>query len=313
MFLDRIAPYLPLYPYILFVWLALSLVLLLAALYNIRRRRTAQVWRNRHRADQRGRRLLLWSVSSLTAAALVTTLSLSVIFAFGYVEEFFPPRNPYGVTGVALTALVTQDPNQTATPTPTRTPSRTATPITPTPIPSPTQIPTDAPSSTPTETETPSSTPSPTPTQTRTKTVTPSPTIPPLARLGITPPFSPFDVPAAAEIRIVAADDVTTDTGTPDSPQRAFTTNTEAIYFFVTYRHMRDDVVWSWVIFRNGLPVSGDAVLWKRGSDGALVFPFEVPDGFPIGEYEARLYLNDMQVQTFAFTVIPPDNRPNSP
>jgi len=54
--IDQIAPYLPYIPYGVGGWFGVSLLLLLGALYNLWRRKTAIVWRNRHKADQRGDR-----------------------------------------------------------------------------------------------------------------------------------------------------------------------------------------------------------------------------------------------------------------
>jgi hypothetical protein len=264
--------------------------------YSIRRRKTAEVWRERHRADQLGRRLLIWSITNLTASLLISALSASIIFAFGYTEEFFPPVNPYDVTGVAVAVLPTENPQRTHTATPSRTATFTPSPRTPTRTPTHTATPTPSASPTPTNTVLPSNTP------------TPTVTLSPLDRLGITPPVTARRPPPGAEIRVVAVDNEITEIGTPVSPSVSFETGIPKLYFFISYRDMVDDIGWSWVLFRNGIPVEGDATLWDDGSDGASFIQLAVPEGgYPAGEYDLRLYLSTRQVNRYSFTITASD------
>ncbi|MEO0562858.1 MAG: hypothetical protein AAF125_12175, partial [Chloroflexota bacterium] len=234
--IDRLAPYLPFYPYFLAGWLALSLLLLIAALISLQLRRRAEVWRTRHTADRVGRRLLGWAVTNLVASLFVSALSTSVIFAFGYVEEFFPPRSPYDVAGVAVAALASPSPQGTVAP--TWTPFPTVSPVPPSTTPSPTITPAPTLSQTPSQTPTPSVTPSPTETLT------------PLERLGVNLPVSARPLPTGANIRVVAVTDEVTETNTPADMARSFPAGVETLYYFVSYQEMADKVAWGWTLSR---------------------------------------------------------------
>lgn len=291
--IDQIAPYLPYVPLGVGGWFALSLLLLLGALYNLWRRKTAIVWRNRHKADQRGQRLLFWSVANLVASSMVIMVGGSVIVAFGYVEEFFPPRSPYDLAGVAVAVLPapTRPADASRTPLPTlvtvaaqvgtRGPTRR--PPNPTPRP-PTQTPTVPPSATPTTTA----------------------TLSPLARVGVTPPTAAAPLNNGAALRVVAVDDEMTDAGVPVDPATRFPVGVPALHFFTSYRELSPGVVWAWVLYRNGVPVEGAAAVWGDSANGLDWFTYAVPGGYLAGEYEMRLFLNTQQVSRYTFTVAAP-------
>jgi len=128
-----------------------------------------------------------------------------------------------------------------------------------------------------------------------------------LAQLGLTPPVTSRQAPTGASLRVIAIDDDITEIGTPDSPADTFITNVDQLHFFVSYRDMVDGVSWSWVLFHDGAPVQGDALLWSRGSDGAKSFTFDAPDdGYPPGAYVLRLYLNQTEVDQHSFQITKP-------
>jgi hypothetical protein len=99
--------YLRYYPYLIAGLWALTLVVFGLALFALRRQRFAEVWRARHTAGKHASRLLGVSLSAIITLAVVTGVSFSLIFAFGLQDWFFPPSNPYNLTGIALAYLST--------------------------------------------------------------------------------------------------------------------------------------------------------------------------------------------------------------
>ncbi len=305
--IDQIAPYLPYIPYVVGGWFGLSLVLLLGAVYNLWRRKTAVIWRNRHKADQRGQRLLFRSLANLIASTMVIILGGSVILSFGYVEEFFPPRSPYDVSGVAVAVLLSPtnngDSNDAATATMYPTLATVAAQVRENPSPSATRTPRPTRTATLTATPSPTIDATPTPTQTPTITPTATETLSPLARLGVTPPTAAAPLAPGADMRVVALDDDITDGGVPVDPATRFTAGVPTLHFFTSYRNLVPGVVWSWVLYRNGVPVAGAAEAWGDNTDGLDWFAYDVPGGYLVGDYEIRLFLNAEQVSSYAFTV----------
>lgn len=134
----QLSPYLPYYPYLLGALFLIAFLLMLVAGYYLWRQRSAEVWRKRHDAGVVGGRLLFTSLTMMGIVSVVSVFSGVLIYSFDYVEAFFPPRNPYGVQGVALSSLPTPtDPEPTQPPfTPTHD-RPTVPPVTATPTPNP--------------------------------------------------------------------------------------------------------------------------------------------------------------------------------
>ncbi len=109
--IERLTPYFPYYPYLLAGLLLLAVLLLLGALYSFWRQRTASVWRTRHDAGKRVGRLLVAGGGLLAGTLVVSVFSAAVIISLDYEDAFFPPNNPYGVRGVAVSALPTPTPS----------------------------------------------------------------------------------------------------------------------------------------------------------------------------------------------------------
>lgn len=103
--IEQVTPYLPYYPYLLGALLVFSVLLLLVAWYNLHRRRTAEMWRKRHDSGKRGSRLLWTGLTLFTTTTVISLFSGAAIFALGWERVFFPPHNPYGVRGVAVSYL----------------------------------------------------------------------------------------------------------------------------------------------------------------------------------------------------------------
>lgn len=109
--IEQLTPYFPYYPYLLAGLLALALLLLLGALYSFWRQRAASVWRTRHDASKRVGTLLVAGGALLAGTLVVGGFSAAVIVSLDYEDAFFPPSNPYGLRGVAVSALPTPTPS----------------------------------------------------------------------------------------------------------------------------------------------------------------------------------------------------------
>ncbi|MEM6284701.1 MAG: hypothetical protein AAF787_21105 [Chloroflexota bacterium] len=309
--LRQITPYLPYYPYVLGGLLVLSVLLLLFAAYNLRRRRTAPVWRQRHDAGKMGGRLLFTGIAMLFSTVIVGVFSGVVIYAFDYTDEFFPPANPYGLSGVALQYIGTPTVEPTTEP-PSPTPTETATDIPPTPSFTPTATPF------PTEpaTQTPLPTALPTEPAATAIPVTQvaaaggpamaealaSATMTPRTVAGIVTP-APEITRVAASIEIISASDSIDSAIPAQVATRIFQPGSKRLYFYVAYDGMDNGLKWSRILYRDGAPVGGGAYVWSLGEDGESYFVFSNQDGFDAGRYEVRLFLNNRIIQTFQFEI----------
>lgn len=268
--LSRIVPYLPLYPYLLAGLFGLSLVLLLAAVYNLWRTRTADVWRVRHDSGKRGGRLLVISLSMLGGTTVLSVFSGVIIVSFGYVNEFFPPRSTLDVSGVAITYLPTPTPTLVgvaASPTPNGAPLPTL-PVIPT-----------APAA------------------------TPVPTVAPLVQLGITIPQASQTPPAEAQLWVHTVANEINDAATPTGAADVLPVGTRQMHVIMDYAGMQNGVQWSWVLYREGAPVKGGAYLWTMGESGTHTFTLREAQGYPSGAYQLRLFLGQAPVADYAITV----------
>lgn len=275
-----------------------ALLLFVLSLQQLRRGRKGPYWRLRRQASQRGGAMFLASIGLFAVAVALAFYSGLAALAFRGVDDFFR-QSRSGLVGVVV-PTPTLTPAQSDTPTPE--PTATAT-FTDTPVPTATDVPTETTTSTltPTLTATSTSTLTPTITSTPTETLTPSATFEQV--LNLTPPAPGATARAGASIQIISASDTS---AVPEAvPQDApvLPAGLTRIYVFINYRSMNDGTVWSRVLYRDGLPVQGQAYIWGQGVSGQSLFFFGNDEGYAPGEYEARLYLGDEEVSRFAFTI----------
>lgn len=278
-------------PYIIGGLFLLAFALFFWSLYHLRRGRTGQYWRLRRQAGQFGGKLFLASLALFILALSLMFYSGLAAIAFRGINNLFAPGTP-ALQGVAL-------PTETATGTEIATLTSTAT-VTTTTTPTPTErpsTPTPEPSLTPTLTAT------LTPTNTQTPTITPTPTSTFESVLNLTPPYSTRYARPDAKIQITAADDALSSSQTPLQPRNTFTAGVKRIYLFMNFQGMDDGVAWTRVLYRDNVPVQGQAYLWGMGENGVGFFFFGSEDGYLPGSYEVRLYLDDEEVSRFAFTI----------
>ncbi len=286
--------------YLIIGLFVLALILFLLSFQQLRRGRKGPYWRIRRQASQRGGVMFLASIGLFAVGLALAFYSGLATIAFRGVDDFFRQQRG-GLVGVVVPTL-TITPAQSDTPTPEPTPTAT---FTDTAVPTATDVPSETPTITLTTTpsETPTSTSTPTITFTPTLTLTPSATFESV--LNLTPPAPGVPARAGASIEVIsAADSPTVPEGAPpDAP--ILPAGLTRIYVFIRYRGMNDGAVWSRVLYRDGLPVQGQAYLWGQGASGQSLFFFGNDEGYAPGEYEARVYLGDDEVSRFAFTIAP--------
>lgn len=236
----------------------------------------------------------------LTVSPIPTLPPPSTDTVFSSITQTFTP---------SATATLTYTPSRTFTathtPTPTRTFTRTRTPTaTLTVTPSLTRTPTNTlpPSLTPT--------PSATETQPPTATLTPTQTVTLVAVAALNQPTLSSSVTPLADSALVitALDTQIGPDGRAVASGTRFTTGFTRLYLFGTYLGMRNGILWRRELYYNGELLQAGVSLWGLGLSGEFYLFFGLPNGFPPGEYEVRLYVGGGNTPSDrrVFTVTPP-------
>ncbi len=293
-------------PYILVGMFVLGVLTLLIALQQLRVRRTGSYWLLRRRAGERGGRLFLIAVALIASSLVLTVISGLAAVALHNMNNLInrSPDDLYGIilpsesaltatasaAGSALTATRAGQTTATLTPetaiptalTPTNSPPTRIAPTVAAATLTPTSIP-------PTETPLPTSTPSPTPP----------------ALVNLTPDFNatPRAPTPGFSLTLVTADTSVNANGTPLSPSQSFTAGVKRIYFFITFAQMENGVAWSRVLYRDGIAIQGNTLLWSLGSAGSSYFFFGDEAGYTPGNYEVRIFVGDQQVSQLQIDV----------
>lgn len=285
-------------PYVLVSMFLLAIMLFILALQQLRRGRKGAYWRLRRQAGQRGGRLLLAAVGLLILTLGLAFYSGLAAIAFRGIDSVFG-RNDSSYAGVFVPTLT---PTRDETPTPSATPTLTltATQVSTVTIRPTTQIPETATlTASPTET----STVTLTPTLTQTPSITPPPSATFAVMLRLTPPSSARPAAENARINLIAADDEVTRNATPLEPQSVFAAGIKRIYLFMNFQDMENGAAWTRILFRDDVPIQGQAYLWSMGREGSGYFFFGNDAGYEAGQYEVRIYLRDEVVSQFPFTI----------
>jgi hypothetical protein len=275
-------------PTILSAMLVVALILFILALQQLRRGRKGPYWRLRRAASQRGGVLFLASLGLFGLAFALAVFSGLAEVAYRRVRAVLIANDPNAVYGVVL---ATASPSAQS-PTPTAT-------ITLTPTPSPTLTATRQPTSRP-----PMATPSPI--QTDTPIPIPTFTFTPTASfkeaLSLAPLAVERDPRAAAKLVVAAVASSLKADGTPDS--LVFGAGVRQIYVLFRFEGMDNGVVWSRVLYREGVPIQGQSYLWALGEKGSSAFSWEDTDGYTAGEYEVRLFLGEKEAAHQSFMIV---------
>ncbi len=285
-------------PYILVSMFLLAVMLFILALQQLRRGRKGAYWRLRRRAGQRGGRLLLAAVGLLILTLGLAFYSGLAAIAFKGIDSVLG-RNNSAFAGVFVPTLT---PTRDETPTPTASPTLT---LTTTQVPTVTSRPATEVPHTATFTESPTETPTITftPTVTETPSITPPPSATFAVMLRLTPPSSARPASDNAHINLIAADDEVTSNATPLESQSVFAPGIKRIYLFMNFQDMENGVAWTRILFRDDVPIQGQAYLWSMGSEGSGYFFFGNDAGYDTGRYEVRIYLRDEVVSQFPFSI----------
>lgn len=280
-------------PYILVGMFVLGALLFLLAQHQLRLRRTGAYWRLRRRAGERGGRLFLLSFLLMSGSLVLALFSGLGWLAYRNINET-PSRGPEDLYGIILSPTVPLDATRAAaataevvvplTPTPLLV--TTAAPDTPTPLPpTPTPLP-------------PTLTPLP---PTLTFTATPDFA----ALLNLTPVFNTTPRPANPDalLQLTGVGDSPTAAAAAAPAGSALRAGLRRVYLFIAFDRMENGVAWSRVLYRDGLPLQGDTLLWSLGATGSSSIFFGDEAGYPAGDYEARLYLGDREVSRYPFTL----------
>jgi len=258
------------FPYLTGATLGLGLLLFLVSLRFFRRSRTDVYWRRRRDAGQRGWRIFVLSF----VLFLVGGLSC-LVTAFVYLvtnDDAEPTRATVQNSASAPTTTPTFD--TTLAPTDETIPAPTV---------SDNQLPNDTTPATPVIviiTATPAYTP----------TETPFPTFTP----RVTPPVSHVTPRPDASLRITALDSEISDSLTPVNPRSTFAAGINRIYLFVEFQGMTEGVLWKRHLYHDGELIDGGSYLWGLEISGTTYFFFGNDSGFPPGNYEIRLHINEV-------------------
>lgn len=277
-------------PYIILVLLILAGLLLVAAVYLLRRGRTGPYWRIRREAGQRGGQLLLGALTLFVIAFALAFFSGLADTAYNQVRNALNQNSdvPIGVSLPSLTptSRLSATPTSTESPTATHTPDFTATP-----------------SDTPTSTIT--ATPSITPIPTETPVPSITPTFTPTAQdvLPITPQVTGRQPNPDAAITIQAAGSEIQPDGSLTQAADSFPVGIQRIYFVIDFHQMQPGVAWTRVLLRAGEPIQGQSYMWSLGQDGTSTFFFGDQAGYAPGDYEVQIFVAGRLVSNFTFHI----------
>jgi hypothetical protein len=268
----------------------------------LRRGRTGPYWRLRRQAGQRGGQLILISLTLFGAAFALAFFSGLADLALNGLNAALS-RNPDGLRGVVIPSLTdlpllaaqdaTTTPDARATAQTVRSDTATGTALSPSSTPQP--------SDTPSPTQTPSPTSTPTVTDTPTITATATSTFESV--LQLTPPVSDQEPPRGAAVELLEAASGVTADDAPVEPGTQFAAGIERIYFFIRFEDMENGVTWTRILFREGVPIQGQSYRWGMGESGESYFFFGDADGYPPGNYEARIFISAEEASRLTFSV----------
>jgi hypothetical protein len=140
-----------------------------------------------------------------------------------------------------------------------------------------------------------------TPTDTPSITLTPSPTFE--TALNLTPNFNSTPRVPTTEFRLILDSAAANINSNGTAVPQAFTAGMKRVYLFISFENMENGVAWSRVLYRDGVPVQGNTLLWSLGESGSSYFFFGSQDGYPAGEYEVRLFVGEEEASRTAFRI----------
>jgi len=94
--------------------------------------------------------------------------------------------------------------------------------------------------------------------------------------------------------------------GSPVNPGSDFPDGQSGLYVSFEYDNMLNGVLWRNIWFRDDALFGGETRVWEWGSRGRTYFYLRPAGGFPPGEYEVQLLLDEEVVQRASFAVLEP-------
>lgn len=245
-----------------------------------------------------------WLALLLVGAGLLGIASALIVTIRAFVQsrrgEYYVIRDEARSTAlrglIAVFILILLTGGFLLIPRQTSTPDLTATIV---PPPSPTSTPTRF---VPVPAATATSTPRPTATEPFIPTSTPHATLP----VTLTQPL-PSAVPPPGDARFefwTLAYGVD-ENDQPVDPATEFPAGSERIYLFFRYDGLLPDIPWSVVWYQNGQMLDGSTRLWESERPAGERFEFlGYSGGFPPGQYEVQVWLDDQLQIRAAFSVV---------
>ena len=89
----------------------------------------------------------------------------------------------------------------------------------------------------------------------------------------------------------------------PLEPGNVFPEGTKQVYVFFSYTEMEVGMLWTQAWYRGERKVWSQTKPWRLGRQGNAWVYIEFTEGFPPGEYEARLYIDHRFQESVEFTV----------
>jgi hypothetical protein len=105
----------------------------------------------------------------------------------------------------------------------------------------------------------------------------------------------PNAIPAGedAHITIVTLAADRDQAGEPVGPGAEFPPGNHRVYLFIAYEGMANGVAWTFAIYREGELLDSTTQLWEWGADGGTYLYYKPPEGYEVGRYEMRAFIQD--------------------
>jgi hypothetical protein len=236
-----------------------------------------------------------WIVLTFAAGTIIAIIILLIFYyqskkaPFFFLREVAEARVRYAfwsaVALLGITLLLLSSPTR-STPSPTSALAQaTDTPTLSSPLSTPVPVP-----QVQAETVPPELTPTWTPTLQPSSTSTPSPV--PTGEA----------VQGASFSDLVLAAGITSDSK-PLNPADTFSVGGKPVYLFFHYEGMSDNITWTQSWYRDSMELYKESTRWQWGLAGRAWIFFAPMGGYTPGEYEVRLYIEDVLQQAARFTV----------
>jgi len=117
-------------------------------------------------------------------------------------------------------------------------------------------------------------------------------------------PVEPFaSLPADAAIDSLTVSEGIQLDGSPVDPGDAFRSGQPTLYVSFDYSGMLNGILWRNIWYRDGNLFGGETRIWEWGAQGRTYFYRRPAGGFPPGDYQIQLLLEENVEQELEFSV----------